>query len=169
MQNTENEICSSPVGTAIFGLTHRPDLRVDFFVREESEFIDQITTAKISLPLRARLFKRDDIALLLIMFQLGSIQPRLYETFWNYHLEGDYGEKIFRLISVQDDIAFHLYGDSGAIEKSILMHNSFKGFFGAAINKIKDMPVWSSEQFGQALKELRRIYPSKEAFWDALK
>jgi len=169
MQNTQNEISSSPVGTAIFGLTHRPELKVDFLVREESEFIEQITTAKISLPLRARLFKRDDIALLLIMFQLGNIQPRLYEIFCNYYLEGDYGEKIFRLISTQDDIAFHLYGDSGAIEKSILMHNSFKGFFRAAISKIKDMPLWSPEQFEQALGELRKIYPSKEAFWDALK
>lgn len=167
MENTENKISTAPIGTAVFALTNRPDLRVDFLLREETAFINQLSTAKI--PLRARLFNRNNVAILLVMFQLGTENPHLYETFLNYHEEGDYVARIFRLISNQDDLAFHLYGDSGSIEKSILMGNIFKSFFRAALKKIQDLPVWNSEQFAKELRELRLLYPSKDAFWEAIK
>ncbi len=165
MQTNEYKISSSPIGTVIFGVTHRPEPRIDFLLREETAFINQLTTAKI--PFRVRLFKRNDIAIIVVMFQLGTTS-RLYETFWNYYEEGC-GEGLFRLISNQDDIAVHLYGDSGSIEKSILMGNIFKGFFKAAETKIRIVPYWSAEQFQKELDELRIIYPSKEALWEALK
>lgn len=168
MLNSENKICSSPVGTATFGLTHRPEPKIDFLLREETVLINQLT-AKAKIPLRARLFNRNNIALIVIMFQLETSHPRLFETFWDFYLEGDYGKRVFELISSQDDIAFHLYGDSGTIEKSILMANIFKGFFRAAMKKIGDLPQWNSQQFQGELEELRMIYPTKEALWEAIK
>lgn len=167
MQNTENIISSAPTGAAIFGLTHRPEPRADFLVREESSVIKKLTTTKISL--RARLFNKNNVALILIMFQIGNNPPRLFETFWNYYMESEYGKMIFELMSTQDDIAVHLYGESGTIEQSILMNNSFRNFFKAAIKKIQDMPQWSVEQFDKEKEELHRIYPSIETLWEAIK
>lgn len=168
MQNSESKIRSSPAGTAVFGLTHRPDPRVDFLIREETALINELN-ATTKIPLRARLFKRNSIAIVVIMFQLKTSAPRLFETFWDYYMDGGYGKKNFELISNQEDIAFHLYGDSGIIEKSILMNNVFKGFFKAAEKKILDIPEWGAEQFEKELNELRLIYPTKEALWEAIK
>ncbi len=167
MQNSDNIIKSSPIGAAIFALTHRPDPKVDFLVREDTSVIRELGKTKIYL--RARLFIKSNVALLLIMFRLGDNAPRLFETYWNYHMDGVYGKILFELMSNQEDVAFHLYGESGTIEHSILMHNSLRNFFKAVIKKIQDMPQWSIEQFEKEKEELRKIYPTTEDLWEAIK
>lgn len=167
MQNPEIIICSSTPGTAIFALTRRPDPRIDFLVREESSVIRQLTTTKIAI--RAKLFNKNSVALILIMFQIGSNTPRIFSTFWNYYMEGSNEKLAFELMSNQEDIAFHIYGDSKTIEQSILMGNSFRNFFKSGIEMLKIMPQWSSEQFQKEKEDLLRNYPTTEALWEAIK
>ncbi len=167
MKDAEKIICSSSPGAAIFALTHRPDPRIDFLIREETFFIKQLTTSKIAL--RARLFNKNNVALLLIMFQIGINSPRIFTTFWDYHMEGGSGKPVFELMSNQEDIAFHLYGDSKKIEQSILMGNSFRNFFKAAIEKIQLLPQWNAQQFENEREEILKTYPTTEALWEAIK
>ncbi len=167
MKDTEKIIASSPSQTAIFALTHRPDPRIDFLIKEETSFINSLITSRIVI--RARLFIRNNVAVLLTMFQIGIENPHIYKVFWDYHIEGNRGKFAFELISNQEDIAFHLYGDSRTIEKSILTANSFKNFFKAATEKIKHLPPWKLEQFEREKEEILKIYPTIEKLWEAVK
>lgn len=166
MKDAEKLIRSSPPKTALYALTNRPDLRIDFLIREETSFIEKLTSSRITI--RARLFILNNIGILLTMFKISSDVPHIYEVFWNYYSEGDRGKFAFDLMATQPDIAFHLYGDSQTIEKSILTANSFKNFFKSALEKIKKLPSWDSEQFEIQKQEILRIYPTKELLWEAL-
>lgn len=167
MKNAEKLITSSPPRTALYALTNRPDLRIDFLIREDTPFIEKLTSSKITI--RARLFVLNNTGILLTMFQISGDLPHIYEVFWNYYSEGERGKFAFDLMANQPDIAFHLYGDSQTIEKSILTANSFKNFFKAVIEKIKKLPSWNSEQFEIQKQEILRIYPTTEQRWEALK
>lgn len=167
MKDAEKIISTAPCQTAIFALTHRPDPRIDFLIKEETSFINSLIASKIFI--RARLFIRNNVAVLLTMFQIGIDNPHVYKVFWDYHIEGGRGRFAFELISNQEDIAFHLYGDSKTIEKSILTANSFKNFFKAAIKKIEILPAWNSEQYEKEKEEILKTYPTIQALWDAIK
>jgi len=167
MQNAESAIGSSLPGTASFALTYRPEPRVDFLVREESSVIKNLATTKVTI--RAKLFNKNNVIIILIMFQIGDNDIHIFDTFWNYHMEGGNGSLVFELMSKQEDIAFHLYGDSKIIEQSMLMGNVFKNFFKASIKKIENLPHWSVEQFEKEKEELCRTYPTTEDLWEAIK
>lgn len=166
MKDSENIIIASPIGTVIYGLTNRPDPRIDFLVREDSNLINEYSP-KTKIAIRARLFIRNKVALLLIMFQIGSDSSNIFSTFWNYYEEG--GNLAFSLMSSQDDIAFHLYGESKKIERSILMANSFRNFFKAAIKKIETIPPWTLEQFEREKGEILKTYSTYLGLWEAIK
>ncbi|MCX7914397.1 MAG: hypothetical protein N2511_07420 [Thermodesulfovibrionales bacterium] len=167
MKDAEKIIGSSNIKTAMYALTNRPDLRIDFLIREETTFIEKLTKARISI--RARLFIVNNIGILLTMFQINNELLNTYKVFWDYYLEGDRGRFAFDLMASQPDIAFHFYGNSKTIEKSILTANSFRNFFKAAIEKIKELPPWNSEQFEIQKEEILKSYPTTEQLWEAAK
>ncbi len=166
MQDSEHIITSSPRGTAIYALTNRPNPRIDFLVKEDSNFIKQLTT-KTKIAIRARFFNRNRIGLILTMFQIGSDSDYIFSTFWNYHAEN--GRIVFALMSKQEDMAFHFYGDTGTIEQSMLIGNSFRNFFKAAIRQIDTLSSWSAEQFEKEKVEILNTYPTTIALWEAIK
>lgn len=166
MKDSENIIIASPPGTAIYALTNRPDPRIDFLVREHSKLINEYSP-KTKITIRARFFNRNNVAIILIMFQIGSEASNIFSTFWNYY--GENGNLAFSLMSSQDDIAFHLYGESKKIERSILMANSFRNFFKAARKKIETIPPWTLEQFEREKGEILKTYLTYSALWEAIK
>lgn len=161
----EKIISQQQPGTAIYARVYRPEPHTDFLIREESRTIRNKLINPI-VTIRPCLLIQNNVALAVVMFQLGSDPEQIFETYWNYHQTGE-GEKYFLDMSTQDNIAFHLYGDSKKIEKSIQIPNSLKDFFKKAIEEIQKLPAWSMQGFD---REKERLYQqhTMQGLWDAL-
>jgi hypothetical protein len=167
MIDPEKLIIRMPPGSAVYAVTHRPEAHLDFLVREKSNVIRNRLRNPI-VTIRPGLFIQDGVGLLTVMFLLGSDMEQLYETWFNYRASGQDGEQILDLMTTQENIAFHLYGDSLKVEKSVVINNSIGGFFTTAAAEIRKLPPWSMQQFDRARDVIYRKHPSPEALWKAL-
>lgn len=161
----EKIIKSAAPGTAIYARVHRPEPHTDFLVREESTVIKQLKNPPVAL--RTGLFLQNNIALVVVMFWIGSNPDQIFETWWNYHQTGD-GHKHFGDMITQDNIAIHIYGDSGKVEKSIKINNSLKDFFKKALEKIYTLPAWLMDDFDTARDAIYKLYPNPGTLWRSL-
>jgi len=157
-------ILQSPPGTAIYASVFRPEQHIDFLIREESKIIQNRLKNPI-ITVRPGLLIQNNIAVVVVMFQLGSEPEQIFETWWNYYQKE--GGKYFRGMAIQDNIAFHLYGDTKKVEKSIQIPNSLQGFF-QQIEEIKELPPWSMQEFDEERERIYQQYPTPSALWDAL-
>lgn len=161
----EQTIKSASPGTTIYARVHRPEPHTDFLVREETSVIQQLRNPAVTL--RTGLMIQNNVALVVVMFRIGSNPDQLFETWWNYHQTGD-GHKHFEDMTKQNNFAIHLYGDSGCIEKSIQVNNSIKDFFQDTLKKIYTIPAWHMDDFDTARDEIYKQYPTPGKLWKAL-
>jgi hypothetical protein len=152
-------------GMAIYTRVYRPEPHTDFLIREESSIIKKLKNPIITI--RPGLFIQNGVALVVIMFQIGSHPNQIFETWWNYHQTGD-GKKYFEDMATQDNTAFHLYGDSRQVEKSIQIPNSLKDFFKESIEEIKKLPPWNMQNFDKERETIYQQHPTPSGLWLAL-
>jgi len=162
-----NVIASMPPGSAIYARIGRPEMHTDFLVREESATIQLLVNPIVTI--RPRLFVEHDIAVLVVMFQAGDNPEQIFETWWNYHQPDGYGETVFRDMMTQVDVAIHWYGDSGTVEKSTVIRNSLRDYFGMATEKIRALPPWTMQEFNDAREVIYKRRPTLAALWRELR
>jgi hypothetical protein len=102
------------------------------------------------------------------MFWMGKHPHQLFETWWNYHSTNEFGKNCMETMTKQENIAFHLYGDQGLLEKSILLpRNPLKSFFTNILEKLKDTSPWSMKEFDAARETIYQQYKPME-LWELL-
>jgi hypothetical protein len=158
-------IAQMPPGAAIPCRTWRPGPHTDFLVREDSEIVDGLTDSVIEL--RHGLFLSEEVVLVPVMFRMGPHDDQLFETWLNFH-DGREGPQHFRDLSNQEDICFHLYGDSRTREKTLTIFNSSKNFFRKAISIIVHIDPWTPREFDRARAQIYDRHPSAVSLWSRL-
>lgn len=161
-------IISNNPGSAIYCITRRPEQRVDFLVKEESSIIKKLINPIVSI--KAGLYHYNNVTLVTVMFLIGTNMDQLFETWFNYHATGGQGQTAFSLMTTQEDIGFHLYGDSNKVEKGIVIPNNLKlkEFFANASKIISQIPPWGMAEFDKEREILYKKYPTLEDLWKAL-
>lgn len=154
-----------PPGTAIPCRTWRPGPHTDFLVREDSEFISGIDGFGVAL--RHGLFVTGDVAIVTVMFRIGPSDGQLFDTWFNYYAE-ESGPSHFRDLSMQEDICFHLYGDSRTREKTLTIVNDARNFFRKTIAVIIHIEPWTADEFERAKAQIYHRHPSPVSLWEIL-
>jgi hypothetical protein len=144
------------------------DWFTDFYVREDSNTI-KTSLRNPQIRIRAGLIEQDNISLIPVMFWLGKHPNQLFETWWNYHATADFGKKCMETMAEQTNIAFHLYGDKGLLDKSILLpRNPLQEFFKQSLEKLKNTPEWSMDEFDNARDKIYQEYQPMD-LWELIK
>ncbi|MEJ2697549.1 MAG: hypothetical protein P8013_13000 [Candidatus Sulfobium sp.] len=161
----EQLIVHLPPGTAIPCRAWRPGPHTDFLVREDSGVINDLSDS--SIVLRHGLFLTGEVALVPVMFRIGPDDDRLFETWFNYH-GGEAGPSHFRDLGTQENIHFHLYGDSRTREKTLAIINNSKNFFRKAVALIIHIEPWTEDEFDRARAQIFHRHPSPDSLWKNL-
>jgi hypothetical protein len=161
----EQLIVQMPPGTAIPCRTWRPGPHTDFLVREDSGVINGLSHS--SIIRRHGLFLTGEVAVVPFMFRIGPDADQLFETWFNYHA-GDAGPSHFRDLRTQEDVCFHLYGDSRTREKTLAIVNNSRDFFRKAIAVIIHIDPWTADEFDRARAQIYHKHPSPDSLWKSL-
>ncbi len=154
-------------GGAICTLSCYQEESVNFLAREKSDVIcNKLINPVITIC--SGLYIQNRVGLLTIMFMLGPDIKHFFETWIDYHETGKKGERIFNLMSTQQNIVFHLYGDSFKAEKLIQINNSLTDYFLTATAQIKKLQPWEAMDFAIERKAICRKYPLPEDRWHTL-
>lgn len=154
---TRNTLDAFFPGEAIFSLVGQPDPQVVFLVHERSAEIKYF--GETSVDVRSELFLVEAVAVTAVIFRLGQHIRKEYVTWWNYHRPGS--AEAFRIMTGQDFLSFHFYGDNGRRERTFVSLNSLKEFFSSAIDSIRQLQPWSEDQFDVARMKVRDNFPCK--------
>jgi hypothetical protein len=167
LSNPEQVILHMQPGSAVCAHVYHPEESVIFLVREKSDVIRNKLRDPV-ITILSGLFVQSGVGLLTMMFMLGPDIKHLFETWIDYHRTGKEGERIFNLMSMQENIIFHLYGDSLKVEKLVQINNSLSDFFLTATEHINKLQSWETIDFAITLEAIYRKYPTPEDRWHAL-
>ncbi|MBF0558476.1 MAG: hypothetical protein HQL08_06810 [Nitrospirae bacterium] len=154
-------------GSVFCAHLYHPEESVCFLVREKSDTILHNLREPV-VTVVSGLFVQNGIGLLTIMFMIGPDINHFFETWIDYHMAENEGERIFNLISTQENIVFHFYGDSLRVEKLVQINNSLGDFFLRAAEQIKKLQPWGSRDFAFEREAICRKYPTCGDRWNAL-
>lgn len=156
-----------PPGSSIALHSDRPASRTEFIAREKTPVINSIPKNPI-ITVRTGFYVNNAVAVVAVMFDIGSNTHAPFETWLNYHESGDDVKKQFHDLASQPTITFHIYGDSLTCERSISINNSIKGFFQSITPQITELPPWRMNQFDAARELLYLSHPTTNSLWEAL-
>ena len=167
LSGPEQVIVHMRPGSAICALLSHPEESVNFLVREKSDVIRNKLSDPV-ITILAGLYVQKGVGLLTMMFMLGPDIKPLFETWIDYHQPDKEGELLFKFMSAQENIVFHLYGDSLKVRKLVQINNSLSDFFMAATEQIKKLQPWKPIDFDIELEAILKKYPTPEDRWRAL-
>jgi hypothetical protein len=101
------------------------------------------------IRLRAGVIHHNDVLLVLTMLALPEDMEEYFDVWWNYHAEG--AKEPFRLISRQDRVKIHFFGESGS-EGSLVVDNEFKTFFSSLPALMARTKPWTDIEFDRAVR-----------------
>lgn len=167
LSDPEQVILHMQPGSVICAHLYYPEESVNFLVREKSDVILNKLRDPV-ITILSGLFVQNGIGLLTMMFMLGPELRRFFETWIDFHQPGKKGQRIFNLMSIQDNINFHLYGDSLKVEQIVQINNGLRNFFLTATEQVKKLQPWKSIDFDIELESICRKYPTLEDRWHTL-
>ncbi len=167
LSDPEQIILQMQPGSAICAHLYHTEESVSLLVREKSDVIRNKLREPV-ITILSGLFVQNGVGLLTMMFMLGPDLKHIFESWLDYHQTGKQGERIFNLMSMQENITFHLYGDSFRVEKLVQINNSLSDFFLTATEQIKKLQPWKAIDFAIEVEELCRKYPTPADRWRAL-
>ena len=163
----EQVILHMSPGSTICAHLYHPEESVNFIVREKSAVIRNKLKEPVITTLSGR-FVQNGLGLVTIMFMLGPDLKHIFETWIDYYQIGRIVERTFKLMSMQENINFHLYGDNLKVEQIAQINNSLSDFFLTATEQIKKLQKWKSSDFAIELEAICRKYPTPEDRWHTL-
>jgi len=157
-------IKSLPPGSALYGRAGESAAGMEtcFLIREDEKQIRTIPENPI-IELRSGIWK-EPVLIVAVMVKLAGLP---YETWWNYHAEGDYGKKSFDDMIRQEMIPILIY-DYKRQHRAIGVRNSLQPSFKKYKEFILQNPAWSRSDFDRAKEKICNQYASVATLWEAL-
>jgi hypothetical protein len=160
--DAENHMDLLMPGEALFSLIGRLNTQVVFLVRDRSAVIKYF--GETSVDVRSDLFLLGQVVLTVVVFSVGRHVRKEYVTWWDYHQAGC--ADIFQVMTTQDFLSFHFYGDNGRRDRTFVTTNPLKGFFSEAIVAILKLSAWSEDDFLAARLKICSRFPTPRGLWD---
>ena len=161
--DAEDRINVLSPGEAVYSLAGEPHPQVVFQVRERSAVIKYF--GETGVEVQAGLFPIGQVGVTAVVFRVGRYVKQEYVTWWNYHQEGS--TEIFQVMTMQDFLSFHFYGDNGRRDRTFVAINPLMDFFKAAIDALVKLPVWSVDDFFSARLTVCSRFPTPDGMWEA--
>jgi hypothetical protein len=161
--DAESRIMVLRPGEAIYSLAGEPHRQVVFQVRERSALIKYF--GETGVEVHAGLFPIGRVIVIAVVFRVGRYVKQEYVTWWNYHREES--SEIFQVMTIQEFLSFHFYGDNLRRERTFVAVNPLREFFTAAIASIRELPAWSEDDFLSARLTVCSRFPTPSSMWEA--
>lgn len=157
-------------GTALYGREQRDAgaWEVAWYIREESARIARLGAGP-AIEVRAGAIEQAGITLIPVLVRIGAVHPEsIYESWLNAHQPETAGLAALGDLATQPQLAVHLVGDRGAIERSLAVGNRLQGFAREVLTQLRTQPPWSMAAFDAAREEVYARHPTVHALWLAL-
>jgi len=145
--------------------TYESPIEVVFGIREESQRIPFINNNPVAI--RMAVLEEKGVFLIPIIIRLiyKGFFTEYFECWLNIYPEDSIGTEIFRIISRQTRMVLQLFGDSGEIERIMILPHNYREYWSNLESVIDHRQSWSDEEFEQAREEIyKRFATSKDLF-----
>ena len=145
--------------------TNESPIEVAFGIREESQRIPFINNNPIAI--RMAVLEEKGVFLIPIIIRLSYMGffTEYFECWLNIYPEDSIGAEIFRIISRQTRMVLQLLGDSGEIERIMILPHNYREYWSNLESVIDRSQSWSDEEFEQAREEIyKRFATPKDLF-----
>jgi O-acetyl-ADP-ribose deacetylase (regulator of RNase III) len=154
--------CNFGEGRFLVSAGRRP--QVALLVRERSEMIRYL--GKTTVASRAGLFEEQGCIVVVVLLQAGEHVRPIYPVWWDYHAAA--GAESLRLMAHQPVLGVHFHGNNGRRDRSFVLENPLREFFGKALQRLADAPPWTGDDFRRSRQQLLARFGSLEALWHEL-
>ncbi len=155
-------LCDFGEGRFLVSGARKP--QVALLVRERSEMIRYL--GKTTVACRGGMFEEQGCVVVVVLLQAGEHVRPIYPVWWDYHAAD--GVESFRLMALQAVLGVHFYGNNGRRDRSFVLENPLREFFGKALRTLAGAPVWIEDDFRRSRQQLLARFGSPEALWEEL-